>query len=804
MQIHQHRNHYKMLRRKAIPSFWTAVLLMWHLSFSSLGQVDSLKNAFNNYQEHHLQEKVFVHTDKSVYLAQEVIWFKIYVTDAFFHRPFDLSTVIYAELIDQSNKAVLQAKIPLQAGFGDGSFLIPATIETGRYTLRLYTRWMQNFAPEDYFEKQLTIINTLRPYEGHETEKTQKIDLNFFPEGGHLVQGLSGDVAFRVSKNGIGLTGTGYLLNQQSDTVARFTPTKFGMGNFVLTPTSTQRIRAFFTTIKGDTISQNLPKIQPSGHVINLKQANSDTLLLTVRSSVGEPIYLLVHTRGVLKTVRYAKNSSTTKTFHIPTVDLGDGISLFTIFNQNREPIAERLFFKYPEQTFDIRTTISEKTPDVRSEVEISIKTTDREGQLLPANLSMAIYRVDSLQGFDKLSISNYLWLTSDLRGVVESPEYYFSKEGKVDLITVDNLMLTHGWRRFNWDSVLNNKALNINYLPEISGHLIEGKLTKVGSNEVESGIHGFLSVIGKRSQFYTATSNVNDLLTFDVTNFYNSGEVVLQTQGKYEKDHYTVEILNPFSTKFTDKKIQPFSLTNSQQNALQSRHLGVQVQQAYHQENTLKFIAQPLDSNAFYRVPEFTYNLDEYMRFPTIEDVLREYVTTVAARKKNGQFQLRVNSTASGNMMSESPLVLFDGLRVRDMGTFLAYNPQRIEKLELISKRYQYGGISFDGILNFTSKEGNLPNYKLDPKTTIIDYEGLQKRREFHADAQRLSSNSRLPDFRSTILWKPTLLTNGEASASGSVNFFTSDIPGNYVVVIQGITASGKTGNFATQLIVK
>ncbi|MBL7762021.1 MAG: hypothetical protein JNL23_01220, partial [Chitinophagaceae bacterium] len=119
-----------------------------------------LKKQLNNYSEKNLQEKIFIHTDKSFYVPGEIMWFKAYVVDAIEHKPIDISKVAYIEILDQNNKAVSQAKIELVNGSGSGSFLIPVSITTGNFTLRAYTRWMRNFSVENYFEKAITIVNT--------------------------------------------------------------------------------------------------------------------------------------------------------------------------------------------------------------------------------------------------------------------------------------------------------------------------------------------------------------------------------------------------------------------------------------------------------------------------------------------------------------------------------------------------------------------------------------------------------------------------------------------------------------------
>src|SRR6478735_8481803 len=113
----------------------------------------TLQKNFEEYRMRALQEKVFLHTDKSFYLAGEILWFKAYNVDGYFHKSLDLDKVLYVEVIDKNHKAILQAKIEMKEGNGSGSFVLPTSIQSGSYLVRAYTSWMKNFGPDIFFEK---------------------------------------------------------------------------------------------------------------------------------------------------------------------------------------------------------------------------------------------------------------------------------------------------------------------------------------------------------------------------------------------------------------------------------------------------------------------------------------------------------------------------------------------------------------------------------------------------------------------------------------------------------------------------
>src|ERR1700712_1800097 len=135
---------------KKIMIFCSALLICL-AAISQSAVTSDLQDKFTQYQLHSLQEKIFVHTDKTFYLAGEIIWFKIYNVDESFNKPIDLSKVAYVEIISEDQKAVMQAKIALQDGAGNGSLIIPSSIASGNYKLRSYTSRMKNFSADYFF-----------------------------------------------------------------------------------------------------------------------------------------------------------------------------------------------------------------------------------------------------------------------------------------------------------------------------------------------------------------------------------------------------------------------------------------------------------------------------------------------------------------------------------------------------------------------------------------------------------------------------------------------------------------------------
>src|SRR6185437_7153906 len=197
-------------------------LLCWFWGNAQNQFTGQLQKEFYDYQTNHLQEKLFVHTDKTFYLAGETIWFKVYSVDESFHRPLSVSSIAYIEIISKEEKPVLQVKIQMKGGTGNGSITLPGSMLSGNYLFRAYTGWMKNF-PADFFYKQtISVVNTLRGKSPNGSAGLSTAEIQFFPEGGNLVNGLTSVIAFKITgKKSDGLYGKGAVINQHKDTLAR-------------------------------------------------------------------------------------------------------------------------------------------------------------------------------------------------------------------------------------------------------------------------------------------------------------------------------------------------------------------------------------------------------------------------------------------------------------------------------------------------------------------------------------------------------------------------------------------------------
>jgi hypothetical protein len=775
--------------------FITLLALLTLAVTGSVAQVlPNVESNFTTYTSATLQEKLYVHTDKSGYTAGEPIWFKVYNVDGILMKPLTLSKVVYVEVLDARQNAVLQTKIAMKDGTGNGSFYIPVNLATGNFVLRAYTSWMKNFGADYYFSKKISIINPLKSPESEYKAVAAAYDVQFFPEGGNLVAGLSSTVGIKAADQwGKSVSFKGAILNAKNDTLVRFTPLKFGIGHFSFKPESGVAYHAVMN-IDGKIVQKELPAINPNGYVMGLKD-NGTQITVNVSTNVAsQNIYLFAQTRNVIKQVLSAKVNGGVATFTLDKSKLGEGISQLTVFNADKKPVCERLYFKRPTKNMTIDASSSAAMYTTRKKVDVAIGTRDNGGKPVAANLSMAVYKLDSLQVDHQENIMSYLWLRADLKGNIEQPNYYFKNTGAGVDEALDNLMITQGWRSFAWDDVVQGKSPVFNFLPEFNGPIITAKITNQQNSQPANGIVAYLGIPGKSVQLYAAKSDARGRLNFSLKNYFGIAEIVAQTNTEIDIN-YHIEILTPFSEQFAKTPVPAFAVSPALQSAFDEQTIAMQVQNIYNGPKMRLFNPARTDSSAFYGVPFKTYPLDSYTRFTTMEEVMREFIREVNVFHTNNKFRMKIINGVIF-LSDDNPMVLVDGVPFFDMNKVFAIDPLKIRKIETVPSNYSLGDSYEKGIVSITSYKGDLGGAEIDPHAVVLDYEGLQQERRFYSPAYDTEEQvaSHLPDFRNVLYWSPSVTTG--ANGKSQVSFYTSDQPGKYVGVIQGITGNGEAGS--------
>ncbi|MCC6835621.1 MAG: hypothetical protein IT213_11570 [Cytophagales bacterium] len=718
------------------------------------------------------QEKIFIHTDKNLWISGETSWFKVYLVNGQSHKPSNTSRVVYLELINSESQAVLQAKVELTNGFGKGQFNIPPSISSGNYYLRAYTRWMKNYSSDFFYHQPITLINTFRRLFDTPEHSNSDIDIQFFPEGGQWIEGLTHKMAFRaIDYTGKGIDFSGTIVDRNQDTVTRFTSHKFGIGTFNMTPEASQEYTALIP-YNGKIIPIKLPTANPSGFAMQVTNNQTEFIInLQAKGLTDQSLFFLVHTRTRVKKASSLSLQDGRVSIHLSKSELDAGISHITIFTSTGIPVCERLVFVKPTTRLQVLT--DREQTHTRKKITLTLNS-----ETANANLSVSVMRDDSLQQFTQSNIVSYLLLSSDLKGTVESAPYYLDAPDS----DIDNLMLTHGWSRFKWKELPESKPLQ--YLPEYRAHLIEAIVQDKQTQLPISGVTGYISAPRKKIELTGAISDTNGLLRIEA-NLIGTNKLILQSHHAQA----VIGLKSPFASIDTQNHLPPIRLSEKNTSALVDKTVSMQVTDTFgkHQDSI-----SPSDSSAFYGIVPETYLLDDYTRFPVMEEVMREYVKNVWVRKKGDQFIFKIVDRDRGEILENESLVLLDGVPIFNVNDIMALDPVKIKQLDVVPARYFVGSLAFDGIISYRTYKGDLGGFKFNPETVILDYEGLQQYKEFYAPRYETvpEINSRIPDARHLLYWNPDVRTNGKAFMQ--LEFYTSDQPGIYRVYVQGIAEDG------------
>jgi len=758
----------------------------------------TLGQQFQQYSQQTLTEQLFLHLDRPAYSAGETLWLKAYAVDGTHHRPLPMSKVAYVEVLDANQRPVLQAKIALVRAVGQGALELPAELATGRYVVRAYTNWMKNAGPDFYFQCPITIVNTQQARPTATLTAGPAYDVQFFPEGGQLVQGLPGRVAFKVTdRRGHSVAATGTVADASGASVATFQTLRNGLGSFLLTPTGS----AYTATVRlpgGAIVTSKLPAAAEQGYALRVTDENPTELTVSVQTKLtqsGAPLRLLAHTGQHVTALAEAALHSGRVVFRIAKKQLQPGITHLTIFSGQR-PVAERLYFRRPtqSQSLVVQASASAAAFGPRSQVRLQL------GAAQPAELSLAVYRLDSLSASAPADIRSYLLLAADLKGFIEDADYYFRDSSAVAQQAADNLMLTQGWRRFRWEDALTGQPPAATYPPELNGYLVQGRVRQAtGAPAAE--VPAYLALPGNSFWFGNSTSHSDGLVQFEIPQTYGLRKLILQTNPALDST-LRVELLSPFTVGGGTAGPGLPALTGRWAATFTERHLQAQVRQAF--PTPPRYQAVPLDTIPFYGRATEHYRLDAYTRFPTLEDVMREYVPGVLVRKRKDGFHFLVTDKLRHGILKENPLTLLDGLPLFDLNQLLAFDPLKIKTLDVVDSRYFSGQQVHEGVVSYRTYKGDLAGYALNPHALLEEYELMQVPREFYAPRYdtEAQQHSRLPDLRNLLYWNPTI--NLAAGKPQTLDFFTSDQAGRYLVVTQGLTPDGQLGSNSFSFEVK
>ncbi|MBS1526848.1 MAG: TonB-dependent receptor plug domain-containing protein [Bacteroidetes bacterium] len=438
-------------------------------------------------------EKAYLQFDKPYYAAGDTMYYKAYVMLGERNNLSKSSGILYVDLIDPDNNIINTEMLQLAGGVAWGDFALPAGLGKGNYRVRAYTRYMLN-TPEYFFDKTIPVGSIGNSSANSTTNTTQalKADIQFFPEGGNLMEDMGSKVAFKaVGTNGLGIGVKGAVVDNTNTQVAEFAATHLGMGSFRMIPEAGKTYRAKVTFADGTQSIVDLPAPQAKGIAIAVKDT-LDKVFIEIRcnkayfkDNINKDINLVMYDSGVLSSAN-AKLDSRDLQLSLAKEQFPSGVLQVTLFSETGEPMSERLVFLKNKDLLNLDITSDKATYKKRGRVQLKLNASEK-GMAADGHFSVAVIDENKVP-FDEskeTTILSYLLLSSELRGYIERPNYYFTANTDQVHADLDALMLTQGYRRFTWKQLLNNETA-FTYKPEPAALSISGVVKRTNGTFAE------------------------------------------------------------------------------------------------------------------------------------------------------------------------------------------------------------------------------------------------------------------------------------------------------------------------------
>ena len=805
--------------------FFISCLALFSFSVINNNHFTELVNKkLNNYAEENAPEKIYVHIDKPYYALDESIWYSAYLVNGVTHKKSSKSWVVYIELIDGNNNIVATKKQFTNNISVAGDFKINKNWKAGKYLIRAYTNYMRNDNTNHFFQKEITILETKEASTLNKTVDTLGIkpeqlnnvkpDLNFYPEGGYLIDNIRSKIAIKI-KNDIYANANlaGIIVDENQNEISKFKITEFGLGAITLSP---EPNTTYFAKLElnGLEYSYKLPQALPNGHalsIINLGQYLRIDLKSTIETGLNGT-YLVVHQRGKLIYSKYEIENKNASSIKFPVKELKDGVVHITLFNNEGNPVSERLvFISNAKNKANVEIAMGKDVYGKRKEIKINLDVKDSKDVNLPSHLSMSV-RDLSLFPYNKRSknIKTWLLLNSDLRGNIKNPGYFFEKEDDFKRrYLLDLIMMTHGWSRFTWKDLLNEKQ-------------------KENSFPVERGIT--ISGVTKSLKKPYSAKQSQVKLTF----FSNSitQEPIKQTDslGRFS--------YGPFVFFDSIQTIIESRLTNFESDELKNRKILIHLEEEKNKAPKIDWktpLKNKTNSNKqlanFIKMSKYIKQIKTEIN----EKTQRLEEVTIIARKKeeisqrnkemndrtsygtannridlesdfinNGQTILDLLAVQSGiNVNGENitirgasgpPTILLDDFTV-DIDFLNTLDVSNISFIDIFKGAdANFIANGSNGAIALYSKRGSAgASSNIKRKPGIIDFsiKGFYTAKEFYAP-DHINGIEELTktDIRTTLHWEPNIKVT--ENGGQEISFFSSDSKGDYLIEIEGLSESG------------
>ena len=737
-------------------------------------------------------EQLHLHTDKSQYVDGEKVWFKAYANIN--ESVSKLSSKLYVQLL-QAGQPLVQLLVPMTNGTAYGALSIPEGIDDGTYLIKAYTDWTDTLEDNLHFYKKIKIGLA----ETNRVGRKNPLSLKVFPEGGHLVEGLQNKVAFELKNNQQQfINSTLELIDEEFEVLQTIYPTWEGKGTFVFTPEENRSYTLRMKSKRGITADLS-PSIGLSANM----QVNGDGPTVEVLLQSTKPrqtlAYLMITSGDRIVSIRNVafKEKDVIKVNHST---LYDGVNQFTLFDKDFKPLAERLYFKYPEQKSDLNIKVGALTGSKRSAAEIVVRGKDKI-----RSASLSVSNADLFES----DLNESIWVSTYLRpyiaGNIVGFEPNFIKN-ETFRQQMDLLMLVNGWRKYDWDKIKQTKEIERDTIIQQPGLDISGLVTK-GARKIPMSNEPLYLITGdSASSLYQTFTDTDGRFTFNNVIYSDSTDLIFRLMS--EKKSVTDLQFEFDSIAWYDNASyvdylpagespqQPATVVTKRKEFIELTRFGGRT---YVLKDAV--ISAPEPEPELFAIPRLVSEKEG--RFLSMEDV--------SAGERNNVFNMidtrfpniktihyfesgvtpRWKILANRSIQTQpnaEVLILVDNFPVSAEYIARKLNPQEIESIQVLTQMEAaiFGPAAANGAVVIYTKRNKTEILEKLQNFAQVRLKGYQAYKAFYSPDYLLQTDPE-PDYRTTLYWNPNVVNDKRW-----LRYYNSDLTGRMKAILEGYTVEG------------
>jgi len=760
------------------------------------------------YDEQYPHEKIHMQLDRTMYNVGETLFYKLYILLG--TEWTNISKNVYVDFYDHNGNFLKETVAPLFQSSAKGSYEVPKDYKGSFIHVKAYTRWMLNDDSVFLYERNIPINVAL---EGNQKiTKSQITRVETFPEGGVLVNDLKSKVAFKATNSaGSPVFIKGFLVNNKNKVLDTLKVAHDGMGTFKLKPIAGENYALNWTDENGQKGTSPIMQALASGVVMNVTM-DSEKAYVTVERSFDAPdnfkkMKMIVHqNQHIIYKVDFKGEDRIAQKAGLPIDELPTGIVQISLFTNDWLPIAERIIL------------VNNRLHEFNAQVSIQIANLNKRGKNVldlyvkdttAANMSMSITDASVVTPEQESIYSDFL-LSNDIKGRVYNPAYYFSSDADSVAAHLDLVMLTNGWRKFDWEKIKNGVLPKQVYPVETDLMKVTGKVYASAGARVNDDLLLNLIILRKDSskKLLFLPVDKNGIFEDKTAYYYDTSKIYYSINGKSKNNSYVIHFDNGLLNQSLKKiNLGPDSFLNKWSDSLARTKLNSILLEQERQRKLLETMTlsevvvksrtksptQILDekyATGFFSGGDgisFDLSSDANMiasidiltylqaKVPGLTITLGGSQPTATWRGSNTDFFLDEINTTIDQVQS---------IPINNISYIKAMRPPFFGAM---------GGGSGGAIAIYTKRGANNRGGNVNSKG--MEYSvlgGYSVFKEFYNPNYDKPAENFEVDNRATLYWNPYLLTNKKSSRV-RIEFFNNDISKKLQIVLEGINANGR-----------